>query len=59
MRIIYDPYQDDTDNWEHISEYFDYIWCYEDTSDQGSISAIADKVYVDGPLTLYRVRKQQ
>ncbi len=59
MRIIYEPYQDDTDNWEHISGYFDYIWCYEDTSDQSSISAIADKVYVDGPLTLYRVRKQQ
>jgi hypothetical protein len=59
MRITYDPYVDDPDSWENISRYFDYIWCYEDAVDQGSISAIADKVYEDGPLILYRVRKQQ
>ena len=62
MRIIYEPYnydfEDQPDDWKIIEESYDYIWCYYDKSDQGKISTFADKVFEDGPLTIYRVRER-
>ena len=61
MRITYGPYtrqfEDVAIDWTFVSMYYDYIWSYGDDKNQASISTVADKVFEEGPLILYRVRK--
>jgi hypothetical protein len=67
MRITYDPYTtegywghcyDVQPDWELVAVDYDYIWSYGDNRYQRGISEVADKVFEESPLTLYRVRKQ-
>jgi hypothetical protein len=67
MRITYDPYTSDDywghcfdvePEWELVAEDYDYIWSYGDQRYQRGIAEVADKVFEEKPLILYRVRKQ-
>ncbi|HVN94244.1 MAG TPA: hypothetical protein VMT38_11135 [Terracidiphilus sp.] len=62
MRSIYKPYghilEDDKIDWSFVSKYYDYVWSYGDEKAQGKIEEIADKVFEDGPVVLYRIRRQ-
>jgi hypothetical protein len=61
MRINGDPYKLDVEDqkidWKYISKYYDYIWSYGDCRNQSSIRQVADAVFEEGPLILYRLRK--
>jgi hypothetical protein len=66
MRITYKPYTpegywahcyDVQPDWELVAADYDYIWSYGDNRYQRGISEIADKVFEESPLILYRVRK--
>ncbi len=60
MRITYEPYMRSFENgeidWAFVSMYYDYIWSYGEVQSQSDIEQIADKVFEEGPLILYRVR---
>jgi hypothetical protein len=60
MRITYEPYTHSFEgrqiDWKFVSTYYDYIWSYGDDQSQPSIRIVADEVFEDGPLILYRVR---
>jgi hypothetical protein len=67
MRITYDPYTtegywghcyDVEPDWEQVAGDYDYIWSYGSTRYQHAVGEIADKVFEEGPVILYRVRKQ-
>jgi hypothetical protein len=66
MRITYEPYMSDgywghcydvQPEWELVAADYDYIWSYGDNRYQRGISEVADKVFEESPLILYRVRK--
>jgi hypothetical protein len=68
MRITYDPYTTDDywghcydiqPDWELVAADYDYIWSYGANRYQRGISEVADKVFEESPLILYRVRKQK
>ncbi len=63
MRVTYEPYthafEGDEYDWKFVSRYYDYIWSYGDEREQRSINEIADKVFEEGPLILYQVRKKE
>jgi hypothetical protein len=70
MRITYKPYSPDfysdhchdhdvEPDWKLVAADYDYIWSYGDHLYQRGISEVADKVFEERPLILYRVRKQQ
>lgn len=60
MRITYGPFTRSFEwqpiDWKFVSNYYDYIWSYGYNQGQQSITGIADAVFEEGPLTLYRVR---
>ena len=62
MRITYEPYthsfKDRQIDWRFVSMHYDYIWSYGDDKNQCSITTVADKVFEEGPLILYQVRKR-
>lgn len=67
MRITYEPYTSDgywghcfdvQPDWELVAADYDYIWSYGDNRYQRGISEVAEKVFEESPLILYRVRKQ-
>ena len=62
MRTIYEPYTHAFENedidWKLVSKYYDYIWSYGDERHQYIINGFADRVFEEGPLILYRVRRQ-
>jgi hypothetical protein len=67
MRITYEPYMsdgywdhcyDEQPDWEQVASDYDYIWSYGDNRYQRGIGEVADKVFEESPLILYRVRKQ-
>jgi hypothetical protein len=62
MRATYEPYTHSSEegvyDWKFVSMNYDYIWSYGDEHQQQSINEIADKVFEEGPLILYRVRRQ-
>lgn len=43
--------------WEQVAGDYDYIWSYGDQRYQRGISEVADKIFEESPLILYRVRK--
>jgi hypothetical protein len=66
MRINDDPYMVDgywdhcydvEPDWEQVAAGYDYIWSYGDQRYRRGIEQVADKVYEESPLILYRVRK--
>jgi hypothetical protein len=44
-------------DWEQVAEDYDYIWSYGDQRFGRGISEVADKVFEESPLSLYRVRR--
>jgi hypothetical protein len=62
MRIVRYPYQLNVEaqeiDWKFVAAYYDYIWSYGDSGNRNNISKVADKVFEEGPLILYRLRKQ-
>jgi len=67
MRIIYEPYTpdgywghcyDEQPDWKLVAADYDYIWSYGDNRYQRGIGEVADTVFEESPLILYRVRKQ-
>jgi hypothetical protein len=66
MRILDDAYTSD-DYWEHcyhtepdwrqVAAGYDYIWSYGEQRYAADIGTVADKVFEDSVLVLYRVRK--
>ena len=62
MRATYEPFtrpsEEGVYDWKFVSMNYDYIWSYGDVQEQRSINEIADKVFEEGPLILYRVRRQ-
>ncbi len=67
MRIIYEPYTSDgywdhcyavQPDWELVAADYDYIWSYGDNRYQRGIAEVAEEVFQEGPLVLYRVRKK-
>jgi hypothetical protein len=66
MRITYEPYTSDgywghcydtEPEWDQVADDYDYIWSYGANRYQSGISEVADKVFEESPLILYRVRK--
>ncbi len=67
MRITYEPYAPDgywdhcydaEPDWQPVAADYDYIWSYGDHRYQSGIAQVAEKVFEESPLILYRVRKQ-
>jgi hypothetical protein len=67
MRITYEPYMSDgywahcydvEPEWELVAAEYDYIWSYGDQRYKRGIGEVADKVFEESPLILYRVRKR-
>ena len=67
MRITWEPYLSDgywghcydvEPDWDEVAVDYDYIWSYGDQRYTRGISEVADKVFEESPLILYRVRKQ-
>lgn len=66
LRITWKPYMSD-DYWGHcfdvepdwvqVAADYDYIWSYGDQRFQRGITEVADKVFEESPLILYRVRR--
>ncbi len=66
MRITYEPYTtegywahcDDVEpDWDQVAADYDYIWSYGANRYGRGIGEVADKVFEEKPLILYRVRK--
>jgi hypothetical protein len=59
MRVTFEPYTYDFEDrkidWKIVSRDYDYIWSYDDKGTQPN--GVADKVFEEGPLILYRVRR--
>jgi hypothetical protein len=67
MRITYKPYAPDGSwghcceiqpDWQLVAADYDYIWSYGDNLYQRGIGRVAEKVFEESPLIVYRVRKQ-
>jgi hypothetical protein len=67
MRIAWEPYMSDgywghcydvEPDWNQVVADYDYIWSYGDQRYQRGINEVADKVFDDSPLLVYRVRKR-
>jgi hypothetical protein len=67
MRITYDPYTtegywqhcyDVEPDWQQVAADYDYIWSYGVNRYQRGIGEVADKVFEEKPLILYRVRQE-
>lgn len=67
MRITWEPYMSDgywghcydvEPEWNDVANDYDYIWSYGDQRYGRGIREVADKVFAEGPLILYQVRKQ-
>ena len=67
MRITWEPYISDgywghcydvEPEWDQVAADYDYIWSYGDQRFTRGISEIADKVFEENPLILYRVRNR-
>jgi hypothetical protein len=67
MRIPWEPYMSDgywahcedaEPAWARVAADYDYIWDYGDHRYQRGIGEVADKVFEETPLILYRVRKR-
>ncbi len=67
MRITYEPYMTDgywghcndvEPDWELVAADYDYIWSYGANRYQRGIGEVADKVFEESPLILYRIRKR-
>jgi hypothetical protein len=67
MRITDEPYMSDgywghcydvEPDWDQVAADYDYIWSYGDQRFSRGIREVADKVFEESPLILYRVRKQ-
>jgi hypothetical protein len=66
MRITWEPYMSDgywghcedvSPDWGRVAADYDYAWDYGDHRYQRGIEEVADKVFEESPLRLYRVRK--
>ncbi len=66
MRISHDLYEplsywdhcyDIEPDWRSVSQDYDYVWSYGGTRYQHEIEEVADKVFAESPLLLYRIRK--
>ncbi len=66
MRITAEPYMSDgywghcydvEPEWEQVAADYDYIWSYGDQRYSRGISEVADKIFEEKLLILYRVRK--
>ena len=66
MRITAEPYMSDgywghcsdvEPEWEQVAADYDYIWSYGDQRYGRGIAEVADKVFEEKPLIVYRVRK--
>jgi len=66
MRITYEPYMSDDywghcydvqPEWELVAADYDYIWSYGDNRYQRGIEEVADSVFEEDQLVLYRVRR--
>jgi hypothetical protein len=44
--------------WEQVAEDYNYIWSYGDQRFSRGIATVADKVFEESPLVLYRVRER-
>jgi hypothetical protein len=67
LRITYQPYRPDgywghcydiQPDWGLVAADYDYIWSYGDNRYQRGIGEVAEKIFEESPLILYRVRKQ-
>ena len=67
MRIEWQPYMTDgywqhceeiEPDWERVADDYDYIWSYGDQRFTAHITEVAEKVFAQGALILYRVRRQ-
>ena len=66
MRITYEAYTpegywehcySEQPDWKLVAADYDYIWSYGDNRYQRSIGNVAEKVFDETPLILYRVKK--
>jgi hypothetical protein len=66
MRITWEPYMpeaywahcyDVEPDWNQVAADYDTIWSYGDQRYQRGITEVADKIFEETPLILYRVRK--
>jgi hypothetical protein len=66
MRITYKPYTpsgfwdhcyDQPPDWRLVAEDYDYVWSYGDNRYGQGIGEVAEKVFAESPLILYRIRK--
>jgi hypothetical protein len=67
MRITYQPYTpvgywdhcyDEQPDWQLVAGDYDYVWSYGDVRYKQGIERVAEEVFEEGPLILYRIRKQ-
>lgn len=67
MRITYAPYQplnywdhcyDEQPDWSLVAADYDYVWSYGSRRYQQAIEQIAEQVFEDGPVVVYRVRNK-
>ena len=66
MRIAYTPYRplsywdhcyDEQPDWRSIAGDYDYIWSYGSRRYDNSVEQVAGKIFEEGPLIIYRVKK--
>ena len=66
MRITYQPYTpdgywdhcyDEQPDWKLVAADYDYIWSYGDNRYQRGIEGVAEKVFEENPVILFRVKK--
>jgi hypothetical protein len=66
MRITYTPYQplsywdhcyDEQPDWRLVAADYDYVWSYGATRYRQGIEQLAEKIFEEAPIVLYRVRK--
>ena len=53
----WDHCYDDEPDWQLVSADYDYVWSYGSRRYQDHLEQVAEKVFAEGPMVLYRVRK--
>ena len=66
MRIIYDSYTPDgffdhvydtPPDWKQVQSDYEYVWAYDVPKFSAALAGIGERVYLYGPLEVYRMRK--
>jgi hypothetical protein len=66
MRIIHDSYTpdgfwnlvyDEPPDWKQVQNDYEYVWAYDVPRYSASLAEIGERIYISGPLEVYRIRK--